>query len=116
MLADERREQFKADVASMKLKTGTSRRDSVLLVVGAILMIVGAVGAFVVYQASLTQKNQLDVGSEQILAIAFLAVAVIGSGLFAVGSLARVLRFWLLRQLYEAQAHVDQLAEAIRPR
>jgi magnesium-transporting ATPase (P-type) len=116
MLADERREQFKADVASMKLKTGTSRRDATLQIAGAVLMIVGAVGAFVVYQASLTQKNQLDVGSEQILALAFLAVTIVGAGLFVVGSIARVLRFWLLRQLYEAQAHVDQLAEAIRPR
>jgi hypothetical protein len=115
MLAEERREQFKADVASMKLKTGTSRRDAVFQIVGAVLMIVGAVGAFVVYQASLTQKSQLDVGSEQIMAIAFLAATMIGVGLFVVGSLARLLRLWLLRQLYESQAHVDLLVDAIRP-
>jgi len=65
MLAGERREQFKADVAQMKLKTGTSRNDTLLMVVGAI---------------------------------------------------ARVLRVWLLRQLYEGQAHVDQLTAAVRER
>ena len=34
MLADERRERFKADVAQMKLKTGTSRRDGMFQIVG----------------------------------------------------------------------------------
>jgi uncharacterized membrane protein len=116
MLAEERREQFKADVASMRLKTGTSRRDVVFQIVGTVMMIAGVVGAFIAYQASLTQQNQLDVGSYEILAITFLCVTVVGIGLFVVGSLARVLRFWLLRQLYEAQAHIDQLTEAIKPR
>src|SRR5712664_3811438 len=113
MLAEERREQFKADVASMRLKTGTSRRDAVFQVVGILLMLVGVVGAFIAYQASLSQSNQLDVGSYEILAITFLSVTVVGVGLFVVGCIARVLRFWLLRQLYEAQAHVEQLAEAV---
>jgi len=116
MLAEDRREQFKADVAQMKLKTGTSRRDVVFQVVGGLLMVVGVVAAFIVYEASLKKKQQIDVASEQILAIAFLALTVIGSALFLFGSVARVLRLWLLRQLYEGQAHVDQLAAAVRER
>ena len=116
MLAEDRREQFKADVAQMKLKTGTSRRDVAFQVVGGVVMLVGAVAAFIIYEASLSKKSQLDIGSEQILAIAFVAVTLIGVALFVVGSIARVLRLWLLRQLYEGQAHVDQLAAAIRDR
>jgi hypothetical protein len=116
MLADERREQFKADVAQMKLKTGTSRRDVAFQALGGLLMLIGAVAAFIVYEASLSKKDQLSIASEQILATGFLAVTLIGVALFVVGSLARVLRLWLLRQLYESQAHIDQLSAAVRER
>jgi hypothetical protein len=43
-------------------------------------------------------------------------MAVVGAALFLVGSIARVLRVWLLRQLYEGQAHVEQLSAALRDR
>jgi hypothetical protein len=116
MLAEERREQFKADVAEMKLKTGASRRDSLFQIAGGLLMLIGVVAVFLAYEASLHQKDQRNIGSEQILAIAFLTLAVVGAALFLVGSIARVLRVWLLRQLYEGQAHVEQLSAALRDR
>ena len=65
---------------------------------------------------SLHQSDQRNIASEQILAIGFLSVTVVGAALFLVGSVARVLRVWLLRQLYEGQAHVDQLTAAVRQR
>lgn len=111
MLAEQRREQFKTDVAQMKLKTGGSRRDGVTQIVGMLLMIVGVVAAFIAYSASLSQSN-IDVASSQIMAIAFLAVTVAGAALYLAGAIAKVLRLWLLRQLYEGQSHVDQLAAA----
>ena len=45
-----------------------------------------------------------------------LAVTAVGAAVFLRYSLARFLRLWLLRQLYEGQAHVDQVAEAVRTR
>ena len=65
---------------------------------------------------SLNQDDARNIASQEVFAVAFLCVTVIGAVLFAVGSLARVLRLWLLRQLYESQAHVDQLTEALRHR
>ncbi len=116
MLAEERREQFKADVAQLKLKTGTSRNDTILMAVGGIAMLVGVVAAFLIYETSLSKNSALSIASEQVAAIAFLGVTVIGAALFLTGAIARVLRIWLLRQLYEGQAHVEQLTAAVRGR
>jgi hypothetical protein len=113
MLAEQQREQFKNDVAQMKLKTGASKYDGPIRILGGVLMLVGVVAAFIIYEASLSQNDARNIASEQILAIGFLGVTLIGVALFAVTSLARLLRLWLLRQLYESQAHVDQLASAV---
>jgi hypothetical protein len=116
MLADERRERFKADVAQMRLKTGSSRRDGLLQGVGGVLMLGGAIASFLLYEASLSDRDPRNIASKEVAAVAFLAVTVIGAALFVTGSIARVLRLWLLRQLYEGQAHVDQLIAAVRDR
>jgi hypothetical protein len=112
---DDKLDKFRADVAQLKLHTGGQRRDTILQVVGALLMLAGLVVALVTYEASLNQSSALNIGSEQILATAMLALTVIGAALFVFASLARFLRLWLLRQLYEGQAHLDQLMEAVRP-
>lgn len=116
MLAEQRREQFAADVAAMKLKSRRGRRDGLWRVIGVLLMLVGIVAAFLVYEMSLSKSDPRDIASEQILAIAFLALTVLGAALYLASSVASVLRLWLLRQLYEGQQHVDQLAEAVRER
>lgn len=116
MLADQRREQFKADVAELKLKSRRGRRDGLWRVLGALLMLVGVVAAFLVYQVSLSKTDFRDIQSEQILAIAFLALAVLGAALYVAAAIASLLRVWLLRQLYEGQQQVDQLSEALRTR
>jgi hypothetical protein len=116
MLAEEQREHFKNDIAQIKLKSGNSRFDGPLQILGGILMLVGVVAAFIIYEASLSQADPRQIASQQILAVAFLGVTLIGVALFVAASLAQLLRLWLLRQLYENQAHVDQLANAIGQR
>lgn len=112
MTAEQRREQFKTDVAELKLKTSGSRRDGLVQGLGILGMVVGVIAAFVCYSMSLSQSS-VDVLSTQVLALAFIAVTVLGAALYLAGALAKVLRLWLLRQLYEGQAHVDQLAAAL---
>ena len=116
MLAEERRDQFKSDVAQMKVKTGTSRSDAILMGIGGVAMLVGVVAAFLLYETSLSASDPRNIASKEVAAIAFLAVTVIGAALSLTGAVARVLRVWLLRQLYEGQAHVDQLTAAVRGR
>jgi uncharacterized membrane protein YcjF (UPF0283 family) len=113
MLAEQQREQFKNDIAQMKLKSGGSRYDGPLRIVGGILMLVGVVAAFIIYEASLSQSDPRQIASQQILAIAFLGVTLIGVAVFVAASVAQLLRLWLLRQLYENQSHVDQLVNAV---
>ena len=113
MATDEKIEQFRAEVADLRLRAGGQRRDTVLLVVGALLMVGGLVAALITYEASLHQSSALNIGSEQILAVSMLALTVIGAALFVFASVARFLRFWMLRQLYEGQAHVDDLVERL---
>lgn len=114
MLVEERRAQFQTDVAELKTKSRGPRRDWLWRVIGALLMIVGIVAAFLVYGASLSQSDYRDILSGQILAIAFIGVAVLGAAIFLSAAIASVLRLWLLRQLYEGQQHADQIADALR--
>jgi hypothetical protein len=96
------------------LQVGTSaKRDGLYQVAGAVAMVLGVVVAFVAYQVSLGKDDARDIQSLIILSVAMLALAVIGAAVFLRYSLARFLRFWLLRQLYEGQAHIDRVVEAV---
>jgi hypothetical protein len=114
MLTEDKMERFKADVADLKLKTGGQRRDNVLQIVGGVLMVLGVVAAVLLYEASLHQSDARNIASEEILTIGALGVTVIGGALFVFAAITRFLRLWLLRQLYEGQAHLDVLVETIR--
>lgn len=114
MRTEERRTQFKKDVADAKLKSDQAKGDGWSRIAGLVLMAVGVVGAFLAYNVSLAQDDLRDIASHQILAVACVGLAVVGAALYVVGSVARVLRLWLLRQLVESQDHVDQIADAVR--
>ncbi len=116
MLAEQRREQFKADVAELKLKSGAPHRDGLWRALGLTLMIVAIGTTLLVYNVSLSQSDYRDIASDQILALAMTGVAVLGAVVFAAASVASVLRLWLLRQLHEGQSHTDQISAAIRER
>ncbi|HEV7527178.1 MAG TPA: hypothetical protein VGP92_19640 [Acidimicrobiia bacterium] len=115
--ANDRAEQFKAEIAEMKLKTGRARAENVLQIVGVVLMIGGIALALGAYSASLnvtatpgTNVDVLDSNSYTPLAIAGLAISVTGGFLFLRYSLAKFLRFWLLRQAYEQRLAIDEAA------
>jgi uncharacterized membrane protein len=113
-LTDNRIDQFKADVAGLKVKTNRGRRDSTLQVVGLVLMIVGVVVAFIVYQSSTNEGDSRNIESEIILAITMLGLSIIGAAVFIVSALSRFLRLWLLRQVYEGQENVVRVLAAAR--
>ncbi len=114
-VTDEKVEQFRTAVNELKLRTGRTRSDLALQVVGGVLMIGGFVAGLIVYEQSLSQSSALNLASEQILALAMLGVIVSGAALFVSASISRFLRFWMLRNLYEGQAHIDQLVESLSP-
>jgi uncharacterized membrane protein YidH (DUF202 family) len=105
--------RFTAEVADMKLKTGRTRPEHVLQVVGVMLMVGGIVLALGAYAASLdvaaTPGSNVDVlnsSSYETLALVGVATSVVGGFVFLRYSLAQFLRFWLLRQSYDQQRAV----------
>lgn len=106
--------RFTAEVADMKLKTGRTRTEHVLQVVGVVLMIGGIILALGAYAASLdvaatpgTNVDVLNSNSYEALALVGVATSVVGGFVFLRYSLAQFLRFWLLRQSYDQQRAVD---------
>jgi len=110
---NDRIERLRAEAAELKVGKETASRDGLYQVAGAVAMGVGAAVALTAYWTSLGKSDSRDIDSLMILAIAMLALAVVGAAVFLRYSLARFLRFWLLRQLYEGQAHLDQLVASI---
>lgn len=115
--AGDRMVLFTAEVADLKLKTGRTRTEHLLQVVGVVLMVAGIVLAAAGYAASLevpaTPGSNIDVlssNSHQALALVGVATSVVGGFVFLRYSLAQFLRFWLLRQAYEQQRAVDAAA------
>jgi hypothetical protein len=109
----DRIERFRSEAAALQVKTGGAGRDRVLQIAGAVAMAVGVGAGLLAYQASLAADDQRDIQSSQILAVAMLGLVVAGAAVFLRYSLGRFLRFWLLRQLYEGQAHLDELVAAL---
>lgn len=112
--SNDRAEQFKTEIAEMRLKTGRARMENLLQLLGVILMVAGVAIALGAYSASLnvtatpgTNVDVLDSNSYTPLAVAGLAISVTGGFLFLRYSLAKFLRFWLLRQSYEQRAAID---------
>jgi len=108
----ERSARLEQEAANLKVST-SAKRDGVFQMVGALAMAAGVVVALVAYPLSLGKDDPRDIQSLIILAVSMLALAVAGAAVFLRYSLARFLRFWLLRQLYEGQAHIDRLVGAL---
>jgi len=117
MLSDEQRTEFHEAVAAHKLKVDGGRSDKPLRITGLVLMLVAVIGAFVEYSASLSEDANAvglaDQESQMILAIAFIALGILGGALYLAASVSSVLRLWLLRQLVDSQARADQISAAL---
>jgi hypothetical protein len=111
---NDRIERLQSEAARLDVARSGSR-DGLFQTVAVAAMVVGVVGAFIAYQASLGSDDPRDIQSFIILAITMLGLVIIGAAVFLRYSLAKFLRFWLLRQLYEGQAHVDELVSAFNP-
>jgi uncharacterized membrane protein len=111
---NERVERFKTEAAELNLKAGNANRDTMFQTVGFLAMVAGIVVAFLAFSASQGLSDQRDVQTQTTLAIAGLTLAVAGGFVFLRYSLGKFLRLWLLRQMYEGQAHVDQIVDAVK--
>jgi hypothetical protein len=100
----DRRQRFEADLAEIKVRTGTNASEGRLVAIGVAMMAIGLVIAIASFVASGGQADTRDVLSSVIMAIVGLSVSVVGAVLFLRYSFARFLRVWMLRLLYEQSA------------
>ena len=112
-VVEERREQFKKDVAALGLDTAKTGSTGKGRIVGLALMIVGAAATFGVYIASLTLSDLRDLASYQLLGLGFVAITLVGAAVYIAAVVSRVLSLWLVRQLLESSAQADRITEAL---
>ena len=114
MQTNDRVERFKSEAADLNLKAGSPSKDGQLQILGVVLMVAGVVIGFLAWQGSLGASDSRDILSYISLALTGVALTVAGAALFLRYALGKFLRLFLLRQLYEGQAHIDQVVEAVK--
>ncbi len=108
-------EQFRGEVDSLKLRGSSGEGEQRLLIVGVVLTVVGValaiLGAVQVGASGGSPADQRAYMAQG----SFLGLALIiaGVALFVRYSLARYLRFWLIRLTYESRANTDRVVDAI---
>jgi len=110
----ERVEAFQQEIQSMKLKAGGAEGESRLLVLGILMGVAGLVLAVVGGIQVAADANQYNQRAAMATGT-FLGIALLigGAALFVRYSLARYLRFWLVRLVHESRANTDRIVEAI---
>jgi hypothetical protein len=114
--ANDRSAAFAAAVSESKLSAPNATADKLGRTLGIAFMILGVVGTFVAYNSTRNLSDGRDIAGMQVLALVFIAFTIVGAAIYLAGSIAKVLRLWLLRQLVESQDRMDQLTEALRNR
>lgn len=112
---EDRIKAFTEEIGDLKLRGARGDRERILLVVGVVALVAGVVLAVLGgFQASGTQ----DLGDQ----VAFLAtgtfiglaLVIAGTALFVRYSVARFLRFWLVRLVHEHRSETDRVVNALR--
>ncbi len=98
-----RREQFEEEIAAVRIRTGKAEAEQRFTILGLVGLGAGIVVCLLAYFGSQGQSDTRDVISSVILALVGVSLSIAGAALFLRYSLARFLRFWLLRLIYEQQ-------------
>lgn len=112
---DARIEQFRSEVDGLKLKGSSGQGEQRLLVLGILLTAVGialaVLGAVQVGSSGGSPADQRAFMAQG--SFMGLALIIAGAALFVRYSLARFMRFWLIRMTYESRANTDRIVDAI---
>ncbi len=112
---DARIEQFKSEIEDLKLRGSSSEGEQRLLVLGIVLAVIG-VGLAVLGAIQVGSSGGSPADQRAFMAqgsFMGLALIIAGAALFIRYSLARYMRFWLIRLTYESRANTDRIVDAI---
>jgi len=106
--------EFTAEIESMKLKAGGADSEKRLLLLGIVAVVIGValavVGGVQVVNAETPMDQQAFLATGAFLGI---ALCIAGAALFVRYSLARYMRFWMVRLVFESRANADRIVDAI---
>ncbi len=107
--------EFRQEMGRIGLKGAGAATERWMLIVGIVLVVAGValgiMGAVQTINAGDSPADQRAFTASGVLLGILLAVA--GAALFVRYSLARFMRFWLLRMVYENRAETDRVVDAI---
>lgn len=117
--SSERVEAFKSEIESMKLRGSNAESERWLLLLGVLAIVAGLVLAVVggilvtntTENVAANQRAYMATGS-----MLGMALIIAGAALFLRYSLARYLRFWLIRLIHESRSNTDRVVDAIEGR
>ena len=98
-----RLEQFKSEIAEMRLKDSSPAQDAQRLKLGVVLMVVGVVVGVVAYFLSHGTTNPLQQRDAIVIALIGVSVSIAGAAVYLRYGLSQFLRLWLARLLFEQQ-------------
>ena len=108
-------DEFRSEIDGLKLKGSSGEGEKRLLVIGIVLVAVG-IGLAVLGAVQVGASGGSPADQRAFMAqgsFMGLALIIAGAALFVRYSLARYLRFWLIRMTYESRANTDRVVDAI---
>lgn len=107
---EDRIQTFTEEISAMKLRGGRSDRERMLLILGAIGLVAGVgLAVFGGFQASGTSNTTDQVAFLATGTLIGLALVIASTAVFIRYSLARFLRFWLIRLVHEHRTETDRV-------
>lgn len=108
-------EQFRTEVDGLKLRGSSGQGEQRLLVLGVVVTVIG-IGLAILGAVQVGQSGGNPADQRAFMAqgsFMGLALIIAGAALFVRYSLARFMRFWLIRMTYESRANTDRVVDAI---
>lgn len=105
---------FQSEIESMKVKAGGGQNEAKLLALGIALGVAGL--ALAIYGGIMVQNDANEYNQRAFMATgSYIGIAMLigGAALFVRYSMARYLRFWLIRMVHESHANTDRIVAAI---
>lgn len=115
--AADRITEFREEIAQMRLSGSSAVSERRLLVLGVVAVLAGL--ALAVFGGIMVTNTTENVAANQRAYLATgtllgIALVIAGAALFIRYSMARYLRFWLVRLVHESRTNTDRIVDAIR--